>query len=94
MDNTQSTLHVPEVDNSVVEAGTGSLAHCLVATQWGTPATCEYAVISCRIAAQALFHVLNDLNFAFLAPDHSGSILQVYAMGIFVCSWSCGVVPW
>ena len=41
----ESILHVPEVDDSVGELVNGSLAHCLVASQWGTPATAEYAVM-------------------------------------------------
>lgn len=47
----EGILHVPEVDESVAEVGNGSLAHCLVASQWGTPATAEYAVnLHCSIA--------------------------------------------
>ena len=43
----EGVLRVPEVDE-VEEGGggeeVGSLAHCLIASQWGTPATTEYAV--------------------------------------------------
>ena len=44
VEQSETTLHVPDVDESVADVGNGSLAHCLVASQWGTPATAEYAV--------------------------------------------------
>ena len=56
VEQSESILQVPDVDESVAEVGNGSLAHCLVASQWGTPVTAEYAV-SLHCVARALAHL-------------------------------------
>ncbi len=78
---------MPEVDESVAEVGNGSLAHCLVASQWGTPATAEYAVIP-HCIAHARMHLLHFADRS-QQNDATSCVLKLCPAKVF-----SGVVRW